>query len=92
MQDLAGTLNVGIASIGAFDSYAITQSATLDGTLDISLEGGFEPNLGESFEIMTFASRVGTFAAENGLAIGNGKKFAISYGASNVTLEVVTDP
>jgi len=91
-QDITGTLNVGISSSSVFDRYAVSQSTTLDGTLEITLEGGFKPGLGETFEIMTFASRVGTFAAVNGLAIVSGKKFAISYEATRVVLELVTDP
>jgi len=90
-QNASATLKIRISS-GGFDSYAITQSATLDGTLEISLEGGYEPNLGQTFQIMTFASRTGTFATVNGLAIVSGRKFAITYEVDKVVLEVVTDP
>jgi len=91
-QASVGTLKVGIAGLASFDSYPVTGTATLDGTLDINLKGGYEPALGNTFEIMTFASRVGTFNTVDGLAIGNGKKFDVVYNAGDVTLEVVTDP
>ena len=38
----------------------------LDGTLDISLIGGFDPNIGDSFQVMTFGSRSGNFVTVNG--------------------------
>jgi len=47
--------------------------------------------VGDSFEIVTFASRSGTFASEQGLDIGNGTHFEVTYGATNVVLEVVLD-
>jgi hypothetical protein len=47
--------------------------------------------VGDSFEIVTFASRSGTFASEQGLDIGNGTHFEVLYGANSVTLQVVLD-
>ncbi len=90
-QDARGSLNVNKSSSVDFDSYAITQGATLDGTLDITLLGGFMPGLGEMFEIMTFASRTGTFATVNGMSIGNGNEFDVVYGANDVTLNVIAE-
>ena len=90
-QESTGTLGVGISSSVMFDHYAISQSANLDGTLDISLLNSFEPELDELYVIMNFASRIGTFATVNGQAIGNGKKFDVIYEASSVTLKVVAD-
>ena len=64
----------------------------LDGTLAIILEGGFEPVEGATFVIMTSDVSVsGIFATINGVDIGNGTHFEISYGASTVTLEVFAD-
>ncbi len=91
-QTSTGTLNVEISSISDFDNYPVSQSATLDGMLEITLLDGFEPSLTEMYTIMNFASRVGTFATVNGLAIGSGKQFDISYGATSITLEVIPDP
>jgi hypothetical protein len=91
-QTAIGTLTVEIASNMVFDSYAITQSATLDGTLTIDLLGGFEPVVGTTFVIMTFPSLSGTFATINGIDIGNGTHFEITYGATDISLTVVLDP
>lgn len=71
---------------------ATNSNITLDGTLNITLLGGFEPNIGESFTIITGASVTGTFAAVNGTAIVAGRRFDVVYSAANVTLMLVTDP
>lgn len=47
-------------------------TATLDGTLDVQLFGGFTPLAGDSFQILTFGSREGSFTATSGLDLGGG--------------------
>ncbi len=47
--------------------------------------------MGDTFEIMTFSSRSGTFSSVQGLAIGNGKRFDVIYGLDNIVLEVVPE-
>ena len=88
-----GELDVRIAGLAEFDVYTVIDAATLGGTLDIILDG-FEPEIGATFVIMTFDSRVANseFDTVNGDIIGNGKRFDVLYGATNVTLEVVADP
>jgi hypothetical protein len=73
-------------------SFFFGNSAALDGTLNIMLLISFVPDLGEAFEIMTFASRSGTFGTINGTSIAAGKRFDVIYGSTSVTLEVGTDP
>lgn len=90
-QDAGGTLNVNISSAVTFDVFAITQGATLDGTLDITLVGGYMPGLVDSFQIMTFGSLTGTFATVNGTSIGNGNQFDVVYNANDVTLDVIPE-
>jgi len=43
----------------------VTGAATLDGTLNVSLFGGFTGTDGDLFDFMTFASRTGDFATIN---------------------------
>ncbi len=93
-QTPLGTLNVrigGITPTVAFNQYSVSQAATLSGTLAITLVNSYEPDLGDTFEIMTFGSRSGTFSSVQGLIIGNGKRFELTYGATNVILEVVPE-
>ncbi|MEO8352621.1 MAG: hypothetical protein ABI680_12865, partial [Chthoniobacteraceae bacterium] len=49
-----------------FDQLTINGTATLDGTLDVSLLGGFAPLSGRQFPILTFDSATGTFANQTG--------------------------
>jgi len=92
-QTSTGTLNIEIGGVTAgsqFDRFNISGLATLGGTLNISLIGGFVPNAGDSFQIMTFGSRAGTFAAINGLDLGGGRSFQVNLSATDLTL--VTPP
>ena len=83
---------VGLIAGSDFDQLNISSLATLDGVLNITLIGGYIPNLGDSFVIMTFTSRSGEFAIVNGVDIGGGLQFAVIYGNTNVTLDVVSAP
>ncbi len=42
----------------------------------------FHPDLGDTFEVMTFDSRVGQFATVN----GNGQDYTVNYNTTDVTL------
>ena len=64
---------------------------SLDGTLEITLVGGYEPDLGDTLEIITANMVTGTFPTIDGESIGNGKKFVANYNHTNVTLEVVAE-
>jgi len=88
-QSAAGSVTVDIASAASFGVLDVTGAATLNGTLTINRTGGFEPNLGDTFVVMSFDSRGGDFTAINGLAIGNGKQFSATFDATSLTLEVV---
>jgi hypothetical protein len=90
---MAGTLNVGIASMSDFDSFAISQVATLGGTLEVTLLGGFVPTIPQNYTILTYASLMSMFDTENGLIFDPGTaRFDITYGGGDVTLSVVADP
>ena len=67
-QTPAGTLalKVGGATAGTlFDQVNVTGTAALGGTLNVSLENGFGPSAGESFDVLNFASSSGSFATVN---------------------------
>ena len=55
----------GLASGSQYDALNVSGSATLGGALNVSFLGGFTPALGDSFDILTTASRIGTFATTN---------------------------
>ncbi len=90
-QTAAGALAIEIGGLTAgteFDRLIIGGTTTLAGTLNLTLIGGFVPNLGATFPILGFASRTGTFATVTGTAIAAGKQFAVGYNAADVTLTV----
>ena len=87
-QTAAGALNVGLGgtAAGQFDRLQITGAATLAGTLNVSLVGGFLPAVGNTFEILTFASRTGDFATVTGLSLPNGNTLQYSPEVTRVRL------
>ena len=86
MQSPAGTLSIELAGPGDHDLLAATQPATLDGTLQVTLQGGFTPSVGDSFTVLTASSVTGSFATEN---LPGGVNWSVSYGADEVVLTVV---
>ena len=67
-QTAAGTLGIvidGETPGAGFDQLVITGSATLDGTLNVSLGSDLVPNSGDTFQILTFGSVSGAFATTN---------------------------
>ena len=89
----AFSVEIGGLTVGTqYDRAAISGAATLNGTLNIALINAFEPNIGDSFTIMTFGSRSGDFTTVNGLTIGNGKLFQKTVTATSVILDVIPEP
>ena len=61
--------------------------------LRIVLLGGFVPNVGASFPVMTWGSHVGEFENYLGTAsIGNDRAFVMNYTAGGLTLTVAATP
>jgi uncharacterized repeat protein (TIGR01451 family) len=89
----AGSLNVRIGGLAEgvdFDQYRVGATATLGGVLNVSLINSYTPNVGDSFKIITFNSRAGSFSTINGLEIGNGLVFQPVYNPQDLTLVVGT--
>lgn len=81
--DISGTTADKIGKIEA------TGVAKLAGQLQVNLTGGFAPALGNTFEVLKYASRTGTFDTLLGLDVGDGKLLSPSYGATTVSLTTV---
>ena len=92
VQDLEGAVAVEIGGLdtNAFGRVEVTGAATLNGTLEVQLVNGFEPLLGNSFVILTFASRTGDFADTVGLDLPNGLVFDPVFSPTDLTLEAVS--
>ncbi len=64
VQLTAGTLQIelgGIAAGSQFDQLAVSGQLTLSGALQISLVNGFAPTTGNSFDLLNWGTRTGTF-------------------------------
>jgi hypothetical protein len=71
-----------------FDRLTISGSATLAGTLDLLLINGFDPGIGNTFQILTFASHISTFTTVTGTSIGGGKTLSVVYSSTSATVNV----
>ena len=64
LQSTGGTLQIEVDGTAAFDQLEVTGVATFAGTL--AIVNGFTPSAGDTFQIVTSASRNGTFATLTG--------------------------
>jgi len=93
-QSTSGALIIDIRGLGTANhgQLTATEAVTLAGSLTVNLVDAYEPEIGDTFTIMTGTSITGTFDTINGLIIGNGKQFDVIYNAADVTLEVIAGP
>jgi autotransporter-associated beta strand protein len=70
------------------DRLVVTGAATLSGNLDLVRIFGFEPQVGDSFVVLTCGSRSGEFDQVTGISAGPGKVFRVQYNPTDVTLVV----
>jgi hypothetical protein len=91
-QTALGTLYIelGGTAPGAFDQLLISGNASLDGLLQVVLFGLFTPGLGDSFQIMTFASRGGDFSSYLLPTLGAGLDWQKVFGSNDLTLSVIS--
>ncbi len=75
----------GIVAGTDYDLITVTGAANLNGTLNVTHLGGFTPSAGNSFQIMTYASRTGDFTNKN-FPVGFG--YATTANATNYTLSL----
>jgi hypothetical protein len=92
-QTSAGVTNVQIGGTSAgtgYDQLVISGATSLNGVLNVSLINSFAPVVGQSFQILSFSSRSGTFSSVTGTSIGSGKAFSPAYSSTGVALNVVS--
>ncbi len=87
-QGPGGVLDIAAASLSTYSQLAVTGSAALGGTLNVSLLGGYTPSLGNWFPVLTFGSRSGDFATETGLLFSKTAFFVASYVGDTLMLVV----
>ena len=93
-QSAGGTLEIELASNGGVagtdhDRLAVTLAASLDGTLDLQLDGGYTPTIGDSFAgIVTAGTRSGSFATTNNVVIDGRRGVAVTYTETAVNAQI----
>jgi hypothetical protein len=73
----------------AFDRLTIAGQGILSGTLYVQVVNDYQPDIGDTYEIVTCSPCSGAFAAGEGLEIDYHKRFEVTYTANAVILEVV---
>ena len=91
-QTAAGVLTLEIGGLlpeDDHDVFDIWNTATFDGSLAVGVVNGYDPPLGQTFEVITYGSASGEFADVGG---GSGccSGFTPIYNADNLTLEVAS--
>jgi YVTN family beta-propeller protein len=92
-QAVGGALNIelGGTTLGTQYDRLVDSigTATLDGTLNVSLVNGFTPALGDTFTVLTFPARSGTIPTLNGLVLGGGIQLDTVWTANTLRLVAI---
>ncbi len=82
--------NLGGTTVGTeYSQLKISGTASLGGTLAVTLINSFTPTIGQTFTILTAKSITGTFTNTT-IAINSSEQFDISYTSTGVVLTVVS--
>ncbi len=86
-QTSSGTLSIRLAGTSStqYDRLLVTGSATLDGSLAVSLMNNFAPKTGDVYKFLTHASRVGSFAQ---VITPPGVPLRVVYNSTDTDLEL----
>lgn len=90
----SATMNsfIGGTAVGTqYSQLQVSGTASLAGTLTVTLASGFTPTIGSKFTVLTAASITGAFS-DSTIAINSSEHFSVSYTATGVVLTVVSGP
>jgi len=88
-QESTGAFDVGLGGTIAgsqFGQLDVTGTASLNGALNVSLVNSFTPSIGNSFEVIPFASSSGSFATYTGLLLSGGLSLTPQFNPTNFSL------
>src|SRR5690606_35045684 len=90
-QEETGELFVELTgtALNAFDRLVASGDVVLDGYLNIDIDGGFVPALGNTFNIITGNTVTGTFDTVDVSGVPAGLAFQVNYLLNAVQLQVV---
>src|SRR5262249_48121061 len=83
-----GRLELELAATDRFDFLQVTGLARLGGTLQVSLLDGFDPAVGDAFQVFVFEANQGTFNTINLPNLGGGRFFDPVFDPTSLTLIV----
>ena len=84
-----GTLNVGINNATNFGAVTSSGNATMTGTLSATSINGYVPAISNSFAVLTYGSKTGTFNNLALPALASNEQWQVSYGSSSLILTVL---
>jgi hypothetical protein len=87
-QTATGVLLTQIGGPSEFGQLAVTGTATLGGTLEVSMMKGYVPAVGNSFQILTFAQASGSFVTEVGLRLRHHRSLTPVLDTGDLTITV----
>jgi hypothetical protein len=93
-QSLAAQLNIALAGLTAGTLYSVltaSRSATLAGTLNVTLVNGFVPSPGDTFDILDCNAITGTFSTVN-LPSGPTLDLSLQYTSTGVVITDLPEP
>jgi len=80
---------IDLASAGSFDEITSLGAVNIAGDLMVNLLGGYEPQAGDSFTLVSAASVTGVFASESLPVLTKGLEWDLVYTAGEVVLSVL---
>src|SRR5262249_18441856 len=91
-QTSTGAINIELSGLNTtqFDRLAVSGAASLAGTLNVTTLGGFLPNIGDTFRVLTFASHTGDFDTYNRLQVAAGRELHPLFTSTGIALDLVT--
>ncbi|HEV3275876.1 MAG TPA: hypothetical protein VG860_03595 [Terriglobia bacterium] len=90
-QAAIGTLAINISSPALYGRVGVLGAASVAGTLNVGLLGGFVPTIGQTFTILMAGTVTGSFT-NNHISINATEHFQVSYTATSVVLTVAAGP
>ncbi len=91
-QETTGAINIeisGTTPASQYDQLVINGNANLAGSLNVSLIDGFVPTVGNSFNLISYTSHLGTFDTVNLPNLAHPMGWTFTTGPSAVGLEVI---
>jgi hypothetical protein len=80
-------MNFGITSLAYFGQIAFSANAPLTCTLSVNFNGSYSPSAGDSFPLLTYASRSGIFT---NLALPSQAQWQTNYSTTTFTLSILS--